>query len=169
MMKNNSIHQSIVNHSILGAGIVLLYASKFDDVEFVISISSRYNMKQQPNSRFTEQQMNDLKEKNKFYWQTLTYPSGKKRDLYIRSGQMEERAAVDMNAVTSIKSSKVLIIHGTNDPIISHADGQMLQSLIPNSEIKLVEGANHSYTHHRKQLDDTITEYLLKKMKNSRL
>jgi len=126
-------------------------------------------MKDQPNTRFTAEQLNDLKEKNCFLWMTVSYPSGKKRELYIRNGQIEERASLDMDVVTSIKFSTVLTIHGTNDTTIPQTDGIKYQQLIPNSQLILIEGANHSYSHHRNQVSETIKNWLSTRINNEKM
>jgi pimeloyl-ACP methyl ester carboxylesterase len=137
-------------------------------VDLVINLSARYKMNEQPNSRFTVEQMAELARVGRFLWRTERYPSGHERQLFITSKQIEERAAVDMNVVTQIRRSRVLVVHGTDDSTVPHEDAKKLHELMgARSSLALIDGANHSYSQHNAQLLQTIGSWLSEQTKGS--
>ncbi|MCF7799197.1 lysophospholipase [Candidatus Woesearchaeota archaeon] len=57
----------------------------------------------------------------------------------------------------------VLMIHGTDDPRINYQNTIQAHSLIPNSEVHLISGANHSYKNnhpHRQELFEKTHSWL---------
>lgn len=122
-------------------------------------------MKGQPTARFSEEQMKELQEKGSFLWKQITYPSGKKRELRVGLGQIEERANVDIDSVANMKESRVLLLHGTSDQTIPFSDVLLFQKVIKNAQscdLAAVEGANHFYKDKRVELCDVITNWIKK-------
>jgi pimeloyl-ACP methyl ester carboxylesterase len=58
----------------------------------------------------------------------------------------------------------VLVIHGTDDPLISVAGGKETASVIPGSKLILIEGMGHDLPHNGawSQIVDAISAHTLK-------
>jgi alpha/beta superfamily hydrolase len=54
--------------------------------------------------------------------------------------------------------SRFFTIHGSADEIIPVEDAYEFAKLIPNHKLRVIEGANHCYTAHRKELSDAVVE-----------
>eukprot|EP00123_Amoebidium_parasiticum_P009279 comp19381_c0_seq1/m.22360 comp19381_c0_seq1/g.22360 ORF comp19381_c0_seq1/g.22360 comp19381_c0_seq1/m.22360 type:complete len:260 (-) comp19381_c0_seq1:166-945(-) len=130
---------AVVGHS-KGAAVALLYGMQHHQVPYLVSIASRYDHTKTPASRFTPQQQEDLRT------QGYTYTNGGGgRQFRITQSGIDERLRVDMSGASRI-SSKVLLVHGTADETIPCSEVHVFASLIPSNEVRLVEGANHSFT-----------------------
>jgi len=49
-------------------------------------------------------------------------------------------------------------IHGSADEIIPVEDAYEFAKLISNHKLRVIEGANHCYTAHRRELSDAVVE-----------
>jgi len=56
-----------------------------------------------------------------------------------------------------------LIVHGDSDQEVPISQSQKLAKLIPQSDLKVVHGADHWYTHedHTEQMLKIITEFFI--------
>jgi len=96
---------------------------------------------------------------NKEGYIDVTNKSGK--FLYrVTKESLMERLNTDMHAASlSIsKECRFFTIHGSADEIIPVEDAYEFAKLIPNHKLCVIEGANHCYTAHRKELSDALVE-----------
>jgi pimeloyl-ACP methyl ester carboxylesterase len=69
------------------------------------------------------------------------------------------------SAVAKIQHSKILTVHGTADSVIPVEDGKGYAELIPNSDLVIVEGADHNFRgkpEHAEQLIQVVVDYMVK-------
>lgn len=60
---------------------------------------------------------------------------------------MHNRLTLDMDPKSrAIKNTRVLTIHGSADSVIPVEDAHSFRDHIANSELSVVDGADHSYT-----------------------
>ncbi|KAI4380360.1 hypothetical protein MLD38_006559 [Melastoma candidum] len=151
----NRVTKAILGHS-KGGNVVLLYASKFQDIEVVVNVSGRYNLNRGIEERLGKDYMETV-EKVGF----LDVES--RQGVYrVTKGSLMDRLSTDMHeACLKIdKSCRVLTVHGTADEIIPVEDAQRFAELIPSHELHIIEGANHSYTSHLAELASIITNFI---------
>lgn len=51
-------------------------------------------------------------------------------------------------------------VHGSADEIIPVEDAYEFAKHIPNHKLHVIEGANHCYTAHRKELSDAVVDFI---------
>eukprot|EP01111_Echinosteliopsis_oligospora_P019998 TRINITY_DN9960_c0_g1_i1.p1 TRINITY_DN9960_c0_g1~~TRINITY_DN9960_c0_g1_i1.p1 ORF type:complete len:231 (-),score=44.37 TRINITY_DN9960_c0_g1_i1:75-767(-) len=114
---NNVI--AAVGHS-KGAGVALLYAGKYDDIPYTISVSGRYDL---------VTGMKKLKEivKKKGYALWPAYHNdGKQHLMHVTQSHIDEMELIDMNTIFNSKKSKICVIHGTADEIVPFEDSNVI-------------------------------------------
>ncbi|CAO2165294.1 unnamed protein product [Urochloa humidicola] len=146
---------AILGHS-KGGNVVVLYASIYNDVPMVVNLSGRFNLVKGVEERLGKEFMDRI---NKEGYIDATNKSGKV--LYrVTKESLMERLNTDMHAASlSIsKECRFFTIHGSADEIIPVEDAYEFAKLIPNHKLRVIEGANHCYTAHRKELSDAVVE-----------
>ncbi|RLN24482.1 uncharacterized protein C2845_PM07G13450 [Panicum miliaceum] len=146
---------AVVGHS-KGGDVVVLYASIYNDVPMVVNLSGRFNLEKGVEERLGKEFMDRI---NKEGYIDVTNKSGK--FLYrVTKESLMERLNTDMHAASlSIsKECRFFTIHGSADEIIPVEDAYEFAKLIPNHKLRVIEGANHCYTAHRKELSDAVVE-----------
>lgn len=63
----------------------------------------------------------------------------------VRKADYNERGNVDMSAVSGIKRSHVLVLHGDQDETIPVEDAGALAAALPNSSVRILKGASHFF------------------------
>lgn len=140
---------AILGHS-KGGDVVLLSASKYHDIGFVINVSGRYDLKKGINERLGDKFMEriekegyiDVKNKKGEVQYQVTWES------------LKDRLNTDMHEACLLidKECRVVTIHGSADEIIPVEDAFEFDKIIPNHKLHIVEGADHCYTSHQKEL-----------------
>lgn len=148
---------AVLGHS-KGGDVVVLYASKYHDIPAVINLSGRYDLNIGIEERF-----------GKDIWERL------KKDGYIdvknKTGEVEyriteesmmERLNINVHeACLSIDAScRVLTVHGSADEIIPVGDGKEFAKILPNHQLKIIEGANHGYSSHQDELVASVLPFV---------
>jgi len=74
-----------------------------------------------------------------------------------------ERLNTDMRAasVSISKECRFLTVHGSADTTIPVDDAYEFAKLIPNHKLHVIEGANHNYTAHRKEVADAVVDFIM--------
>ncbi|CAM9342690.1 unnamed protein product, partial [Phaeothamnion confervicola] len=131
---------AILGHS-KGAAAVLQYAEHYDgDVPFIFNLAGRFDTKQTPRARFSEEQWGQLEGEGAFTW------SVRGCSYRVTKQAFAERAALDMVRTSkAIQRSAVHTIHGTNDEIIPVEDAHKFAKLIADHSLDIVEGGSHSF------------------------
>ncbi|KAG9291272.1 hypothetical protein G9A89_021774 [Geosiphon pyriformis] len=133
---------STIGHS-RGAAVVLLYASRYQDVPLVVSISAPYDFAQASLSLFTYGQLKELQEKGTFFW--AMDGQNEDREYFIRQEDLKKRAALDMSITRNINKAKVrvLTVHGSEDetcPIQGAYKYDQLLGPEPHHQLTIIDG-----------------------------
>ncbi|XP_048133657.1 putative uncharacterized protein YDL057W isoform X4 [Rhodamnia argentea] len=161
----NRVTSAIVGHS-KGGGVVLLYASKYNDIHTVVNVSGRYDLKGGIEDRLGKDFMQKIKEdgfvdvKNKSG--TISYR--------VTWESLMDRLNTNMHeACLQIdKSCRVLTVHGSADAIIPVADALEFAKIIPNHKLRIVEGADHCYTSHQAELTSIVSSFIKQVLEEDR-
>ncbi|PPD80956.1 hypothetical protein GOBAR_DD22106 [Gossypium barbadense] len=148
---------AILGHS-KGGIVVLLYASKYQDIHIVVNVSGRYDLKRGIAERLGEDFMEIIKKDGHI-------------DVKNKTGGVEYRVTeealmdslrTDMHeACLKIdKECRVLTVHGSADEINSVEDALEFAKVIPNHQLHIIEGANHGYTSHQNELASTVVKFI---------
>ncbi|KAL4194892.1 hypothetical protein AMTRI_Chr05g61800 [Amborella trichopoda] len=147
----------LFNGNIVGGNAVLLYASKYHDVDTMVNVSGRFDLRQGIEGRlgkgFMEKIKNsefiDVKDRNG------------KFDYRVTEESLMDRLNTDMGVAFSMiaKHCSVWTIHGTKDEIIPVEDALEFDKLISNHKLHIIEGANHVYSSHRSELASTVVDF----------
>ncbi|KAK3161098.1 hypothetical protein QOZ80_1BG0071790 [Eleusine coracana subsp. coracana] len=146
---------TVVGHS-KGGDVVVLYASMYGDVPMVINLSGRFDLKKGIEERLGKEFMDTI---NKEGYIDVTNKSGNFWYRVTKESLME-RLNTDMRAASlSIsKECRFFTIHGSADEVIPVEDAYEFAKLIPNHKLHVIEGANHCYTAHRKEVSDAVVD-----------
>ncbi|OMO66950.1 hypothetical protein CCACVL1_20900 [Corchorus capsularis] len=148
---------AIIGHS-KGGNVVLLYASKYNDVPTVVSISGRFNLEKGMEGRLGKDFLQRIKQ-NGFI------------DVFNRKGKFEyrvtqeslmDRLSTDTRAACLLidQNCRVLIIHGSMDRIVPAKDALEFARFIRNHKLHIVEGADHEYTSHQDELTKIVLDFV---------
>eukprot|EP00249_Psilotum_nudum_P034370 c53344_g1_i1 orf=335-1126(-) len=149
--------KAIVGHS-QGGNVVLLYASKYSDVLTVVNLSARFDLKRGLKERFGEFFFQNIEEKG---YMDIKDKSGS-IEYRVTMKSLMDRLSIDMeSAVLSLpKMCRVLTVHGSKDESIPVEDAFELDRLIANHKLIVIDGADHLYTNHQKQLAAVVAEFI---------
>ncbi|KAG8051544.1 hypothetical protein GUJ93_ZPchr0001g29693 [Zizania palustris] len=157
LLKENYDVTAIVGHS-KGGDVVALYASVYDDVCLIINVSGRFDLGKGIEERIGEGSIDrinkegflDVKDKSENVGYRVTKES------------LMERLNTDMRAVsTSIsKECRFYTIHGSADETIPVEDAYEFAKHVLNHKLQIIEGANHNYTAHRRELADAVVDII---------
>ena len=56
---------------------------------------------------------------------------------------------------------RFLTVHGSADTTIPVDDAYEFAKLIPNHKLHVIEGANHNYTAHHKEVADAVVDFIM--------
>ncbi|KAI4335290.1 hypothetical protein L6164_013951 [Bauhinia variegata] len=148
---------AIIGHS-KGAGVVLLYASKYDDVKTVVNLSGRYDLKRGLEERLGEDFMERIR-KNGFI--EVKNSSGIV-DFRLTEESLVERLTINMHeACLQIdKDCRVLTVHGSADEGIPVRDAFEFAKILRNHKLQIIEGADHEYTNHLPDLATVVADFI---------
>lgn len=155
--KRNIPVRGIVGHS-KGGDVVILYASKYHDIPTVVNISGRFDLKIGVKERLGDDFL--VKIKNNGFIDVATNGNG--IGYRVTEQSLMDRFATDVKAACSTidPTCKVLTIHGSSDIVIPVSDASEFHRLISNHELRIVEGADHSYTQNKTELTSAVVHFL---------
>jgi len=149
---------AVVGHS-KGGDVVALYASIYDNVRTIVNLSGRFDLKKGIEERIGEGSIDrinkegylDIKDKFENFNYRVTKES------------LMERLNTDMHAasVSIFKECRFLTVHGSADTTIPVDDAYEFAKLIPNHKLHVIEGANHNYTAHHKEVADAVVDFIM--------
>ncbi|KAL4296521.1 hypothetical protein GQ457_12G022380 [Hibiscus cannabinus] len=153
----NRVVSAILGHS-KGGNVVLLYASKYQDIRMVINVSGRYDLKRGIAERLGEDFMETIKKVG--YIDVKNNTGGV--EYRVTEEALMDRLGTDMReACLKIdKECRVLTVHGSVDEIIPLEDALEFVKIIPNHQIHIIEGANHGYTSHQTELASAVVKFI---------
>ncbi|XP_057842859.2 uncharacterized protein LOC131052256 [Cryptomeria japonica] len=148
---------TIIGHS-KGGNAVLLYASKYKDIETVINISARYALDRGIKGRLGKDYEDRLKQ-----YEFIDVKDRSGNVLYrVTKESLMDRLLTDMKAAAlSIdKDCRVLTIHGSKDELIPVTDAFEFDKLIPNHCLHVLDGADHYYIRHLNELVSIVLNFI---------
>ncbi|XP_057765978.1 uncharacterized protein LOC130986545 isoform X2 [Salvia miltiorrhiza] len=128
---------AILGHS-KGANVVLEYASKYHDIGAVINVSGRY-----------DPWHIDLKSRKASSDYEVTKENKSKQ---VDTNIHEEWLTIDPRC-------KVLTVHGTADNDVALDDAYEIGKVVPNHQLQLVDGADHTYHARLDQLAAAVVHF----------
>ncbi|XP_017604971.1 uncharacterized protein LOC108451796 isoform X1 [Gossypium arboreum] len=148
---------AILGHS-KGGNVVLLYASKYQDLRIVVNVSGRYDLKRGIAERLGEDFIEIIKKDGHIDVKNKTGGI----EYRVTEEALMDRLRTEMHeACLKIdKECRVLTVHGSADEIISVEDALEFAKVIPNHQLHITEGANHGYTSHQTELASTVVKFI---------
>ncbi|KAI3468123.1 hypothetical protein Pfo_024786 [Paulownia fortunei] len=169
---------AVIGHS-KGGNAVLIYASRYNDVQTIVNIAGRFNLKRGIEGRLGK----DFREKIEQYgfidvknrrgksvicvhlhiW--ISYCSivlPRKTEYRVTKESLMDRLATDTRAAcqTIPLSCRVLTVHGTVDEFVPVEDAIEFAKHIPNHNLCIVEGADHECTKHQSELASIVLNFV---------
>ncbi|XVF88766.1 hypothetical protein PTKIN_Ptkin19aG0078000 [Pterospermum kingtungense] len=153
----NRVVSAILGHS-KGGNVVLLYASKYRDIQIVVNVSGRYELKRGIAERLGEDFMEIIKKDGYIDVKNKTG----RVEYRVTEESLMERLRTDVHeACLQIdKECRVLTVHGSADEIIPVKDALEFAKIIPNHQLHIIEGANHGYTSHQTDLASVVLNFI---------
>ncbi|XP_071716291.1 putative uncharacterized protein YDL057W isoform X2 [Rutidosis leptorrhynchoides] len=152
---------AILGHS-KGGNVVVLYASLHHDIPVVVNVSGRYKMDRGIEERLGKDYLERAKT-NGF----IDIKSEKGELLFrVTEESLMERLNTNMHeaGLKINKGCRVLTVHGSDDEVIPVEDASEFAKIIPKHELRIVEGANHSYNKHRDILTSVVVSFIKKSL-----
>ncbi|EFJ48216.1 hypothetical protein VOLCADRAFT_74811 [Volvox carteri f. nagariensis] len=138
-----SVH-AIIGHS-KGGNVVLLYASRYGDVPYVVNVAGRGVMSRGIKERFGADIMDRLAEVGAVE-QEVRQDGGRRIIKYLLTKQ---RMQLDMlsEAAKISRGSQVLTIHGSSDTVVPVDDARRLAGVMQQCRhtLVVVDGADHNF------------------------
>ncbi|KAJ7294894.1 hypothetical protein O6H91_21G068900 [Diphasiastrum complanatum] len=141
-----------------GGNAVLLYASKYGEVPVIVNMSGRFALERGIAERLGENFMQEIEELGFLF---VGDKSGNV-DYKVTKESLQDRLNTDMKtACLSIsKSCRVLTVHGSWDMVVPVADAYEFDKVIPSHQLKVVDGADHSFRFHQSELIEAVLQFI---------
>ncbi|CAL8464177.1 g3712 [Coccomyxa elongata] len=157
----------LLGHSKAGSGVIL-YAAKYDDIPRVVNVSGRFDNQRGITERFGADIFDRLEKEGgvQIVWPNRSNPDVdplKKFTWTLTKEDMHDRMTLNMEPHSrAIKRSRVFTIHGSADATIPMEDASSFHERIANSELCIVDGADHNYKkpEHAEILIDKVVKFL---------
>ncbi|XP_071720693.1 uncharacterized protein [Rutidosis leptorrhynchoides] len=162
---NNRLISAILGHS-KGGNVVLLYASKYQDVRQVINVSGRYETKGGVEERLGKEYLKRV-EKDGF----IDVKSESGEVVYrVTEESLMDRLNTNMHeACLQIdKDCKVLTVHGSSDGVVREEEALRFAKIIPNHKLHIIKDADHGYKNkkHRDELTSIVLSFIKEQSHN---
>ncbi|XP_057799789.1 putative uncharacterized protein YDL057W isoform X2 [Salvia miltiorrhiza] len=155
---------AVVGHS-KGGNVVLLYASKYNDVQTVVNIAGRFDLRRGIEGRLGK----DFQEKIKQYGFIDVRNRRGKTEYRVTEASLKDRLETDPRAACrSIPPNcSVLTVHGTLDEMVPVDDATEFDKNIRNHDLCIVEGADHEFTKHQALLNDVVLRFVSTRLRKN--
>ncbi|RVW52352.1 putative uncharacterized protein YDL057W [Vitis vinifera] len=148
---------ALVGHS-KGGNVVLLYASKYNDVHTIVNISGRFYLERGIKGRLGQDFLQRIKQngfidvKNK----------GGKFQYRVTEESLMDRLTTDTHATCLLiqKDCRVFTVHGSCDEMVPVEDALAFANIIPNHKLHIIEGADHEFTSHQGELASVVLDFV---------
>ncbi|KAL4296170.1 hypothetical protein GQ457_12G022310 [Hibiscus cannabinus] len=162
----NRTVSAILGHS-KGASLVLLYASKYQDIGIVVNVSGRYDLLRGIAVGLGANFMEKIKEDGYI-------------DIKDKKGRVQVRVTeevlmnilrVDMReACRKIsKDCRVLMVYGSADKMNPLEDALGFAKNIRNHQLQIIEGADHVYSSHQTELASIVVKFIMAGLKQDEI
>lgn len=138
--------------------MVLLYASKYNDVGTVINISGRFYLEKGIEDRLGNDFLQRLKQDG-----FIDVKNKRGTFLYrVTEESLMDRLTTDTHAacLSIQKDCRVLTVHGSKDEMVPAKDALEFAKIIPNHKLHIIEGADHEYTSHQDDLASIVVNFI---------
>ncbi|MBN1156625.1 alpha/beta hydrolase [Candidatus Woesearchaeota archaeon] len=139
----------LIGHS-KGAVEVLLNQAKYKTARNVVDIAGVVNQEQQTSTKYSGQQIKELKVKGYFTYNGLKI-SKEYYDDRLGYGDIRKE-------VKKIKVP-VLVVHGTEDDDVPFENGKLMAEAL-RCDFKIIKGADHFFRKYEKKLITSIIDFL---------
>lgn len=156
-MQQGRVVKAIVGHS-KGGTTVLLYASRYHDVHTIINSSGRFDLTDGLKDRLGEDFLEKIEETG-----FLDVKDKSGETMYcVTKDTLMERLNTDMKTAASKISNdcRVLTVHGSKDDAVPVKNAYECDKFIPNHTLRIIEGADHMYSRHERELADVLIEFI---------
>lgn len=155
--RENRVISAVIGHS-KGGNVVLLYASKYNDVHTVVNISGRFNLEKGMEGRLGKGFLLRLKQ----HGYIDVFNRKGKYEYRVTEESLKDRLTTDIHAVCLLiqQECRVLTVHGSMDKIVPAEDALEFAKFIPNHKLHIIKGANHEYTSHQGELTSVVLDFL---------
>lgn len=155
--RENRVISAVIGHS-KGGNVVLLYASKYNDVHTVVNISGRFNLEKGMEGRLGKDFLLRLKQ----HGHIDVFNRKGKFEYRVTEESLKDRLTTDIHAVCLLiqQECRVLTVHGSMDKIVPAEDASEFAKFIPNHKLHIIRGANHEYTSHQGELTSVVLDFL---------
>lgn len=155
--RENRVISAVIGHS-KGGNVVLLYASKYNDVHAVVNISGRFNLEKGMEGRLGQDFLLRLKQ----HGYIDVFNRKGKFEYRVTEESLKDRLTTDIHAVCLLiqQECRVLTVHGSMDKFVPAEDALEFAKFIPNHKLHIIEGANHEYTSHQGELTSVVLDFL---------
>ncbi|KAJ6924380.1 hypothetical protein NC652_017618 [Populus alba x Populus x berolinensis] len=155
--RENRVISAVIGHS-KGGNVVLLYASKYNDVHTVVNISGRFNLEKGMEGRLGKDFLLRLKQ----HGHIDVFNRKGKFEYRVTEESLKDRLTTDIHAVCLLiqQECRVLTVHGSMDKIVPAEDASEFAKFIPNHKLHIIKGANHEYTSHQGELTSVVLDFL---------
>lgn len=153
----NRVISAVIGHS-KGGNVVLLYASKYNDVHTVVNISGRFNLEKGMEGRLGKDFLLRLKQ----HGYIDVFNRKGKFEYRVTEESLKDRLTTDIHAVCLLiqQECRVLTVHGSMDKLVPAEDALEFAKFIPNHKLHIIKGANHEYTSHQGELTSVVLDFL---------
>lgn len=155
---------AVIGHSKAGADVMIAAATSGvvpNPKCCFVSIAGRLTFGK-PEKRFTPEELAEAKEKGFFMWKF----HGK--EWKITQSAIDERRTMDpritVRAIPPGRAHRMLQVHGTIDTSTPTPEAEVVRTLIPGAEVKLIEGANHFFATKEVELANIVRDWLKEKL-----
>ncbi|KAG7023667.1 hypothetical protein SDJN02_14693 [Cucurbita argyrosperma subsp. argyrosperma] len=149
---------AIIGHS-KGADDVLVYASKYKDVDIVVNVSGRFDL-----TTGIEKSLGENYEQGMDKEGFVDVKDSTGKCYRVTAESLVERLNTNMSqlCLQINKECRVLTVHGTEDAVIPVNDAREFDKIIPNHKLHILEGADHNYTaeSHQVELATVILNFI---------
>lgn len=148
---------AIIGHS-KGGNAVLLYSSRYNDVNTVVNISGRFDLEKGIEGRLGKDFLQRIKQ-NGFI--DVKNRRGK-IEYRVTEASLMDRLTTDMHAASQMiqQNCSVLTVHGSKDEIVPIQDAMEFAKHIANHRLHILEGADHEYTSHQYELASLVLDFV---------
>ncbi|KXN70059.1 alpha/beta-hydrolase [Conidiobolus coronatus NRRL 28638] len=142
-----------------GGTVVMLYASKYPEIENIINLSGRCKLQECSLHRFKKEQLKQLEEVGKFKWKQMASSVTPEhiRDVYVLASDFDWRQKFDYECYKAILNNPnrlVHTIHGTKDSVVPYEDAIMFDQLVkPSHILHSIKDAGHVFNSEAEQLE----------------
>ncbi|XP_022960934.1 uncharacterized protein LOC111461588 isoform X1 [Cucurbita moschata] len=149
---------AIIGHS-KGADVVLVYASKYKDVDIVVNVSGRFDL-----TTGIEKSLGENYEQGMDKEGFVDVKDSTGKCYRVTAESLVERLNTNMSqlCLQIDKECRVLTVHGTEDAVIPVNDAREFDKIISNHKLHILEGADHNYTaeSHQVELATVILNFI---------